>query len=81
MRNPNRCTRQEMSPSRVYANFGHVRSVETPIHNALDAIDQNCSTYSPNPDLTGSDCSSKYGAYVVKAGDVIGATAGLDLWL
>ncbi len=65
----------------VHASFGHVRSVETAILNALGAVDQNCSTYSPNPGLTVSDCYSKPGAYAVNAGDVIGTTAGLDLWL
>lgn len=72
----------EFAPCReLHANFGHVRTVETAVLNALGAIDQNCSTYSPNPGLTVSDCYSKTGSYAVKAGDVIGTTAGLDLSL
>ena len=44
-------------------------------------MSSGCSSYSPNPGLSVTDCYTKRVDIKVSAGDVIGTTAGLDLLL
>jgi hypothetical protein len=64
----------------TYAEFGHVRSIAPAILSRLPAFDQSCNTYSPNPGATVTACWTKPTDIQVSAGEIIGTTAGLDLW-
>jgi len=72
----------DFTPCReVTVDFGHVRTMSAAVLAALGPFDQQCSTYSPSPGLTVSNCYTKPVEIKVNAGDVIGASAGLDLQL
>jgi hypothetical protein len=72
----------DFTPCReVSASFGHVRSLSPTLLSALGSLDQQCSSYSPNPGLEVTNCFSRRVNIKVTAGDVIGTTAGLDLLL
>ncbi len=67
--------------AQVSARFGHVRTIAPELLVRLGPFDQNCNTYSPNPGLTITACSTKNVNVPLAAGDAMGTTAGLDLWL
>lgn len=65
----------------VSAGFGHVRTISASLLAVLGPFDQQCSTYSPSPNLVVADCYTRRVEVKISAGDVIGTTAGLDLSL
>ncbi len=65
----------------VMGEFGHVRSLSASLLSQLGAFDQGCNTYSPTPTQTVTQCYTKPARIVLHAGDVMGTSAGLDLWL
>lgn len=65
----------------VYADFGHVTSVEPALLAQLGAFDQQCVAYSPNAGLDVEACYTRPVSIVVEAGTPIGTTKGLDLSL
>jgi hypothetical protein len=52
--------------------FGHVATLTFELDAAVGAFDQNCNTYSPNPGLTVTQCSTKNVAVKLAAGDPMG---------
>ncbi len=67
--------------SDVSAEFGHVTSIEPTLLARLGAFDQQCNRYSPNPGLEVEACYTRAASVLVEAGETIGSTKGLDLWL
>lgn len=65
----------------VSAEFGHVKTLTAALLSAIGAFDQNCSSYSPTPGQTVTQCYSRNVRVTAKAGDIIGTSAGLDLSL
>ncbi len=65
----------------TFAEFGHVRSIAPSLLARLPAFDQGCNTYSPAPGSSVTACWTKGVEVSVAAGETIGTTAGLDLWL
>jgi hypothetical protein len=65
----------------TWVEFGHVRSIAPAILAKIPPFDQGCNTYSPNPGSTVTACWTKSTEIKVSAGEAIGTTAGLDLWM
>lgn len=65
----------------TFAEFGHVRSIAPSLLAKLPPFDQGCTTYSPAPGSSVTACWTKGVEVRVSAGEMIGTTAGLDLWL
>jgi hypothetical protein len=65
----------------TWVEFGHLRSIAPGIASQLPPFDQGCNSYSPSPGQTVTACWTKSSDIRVSAGEVIGTTAGLDLWM
>jgi hypothetical protein len=61
--------------------FGHIRTIAPAILARIPAFDQGCNTYSPAPGSSVTACWTKSADIRVTAGELIGTTAGLDLWM
>ena len=60
----------------VYGQFGHDATIAPSLLAQSGAIDQQCTTYSPNPGTNVQTCQTKLLAIAVHAGDVIGTAGG-----
>ena len=63
----------------TWGNFGHVGTIAPQILAKLGAFDVGCNTYSPTPGNPVTACYTSWTTIPVKAGELIGTTAGLDL--
>ena len=65
----------------VRARFGHVISLTAELLAAAGSLDQGCSTYSPTPNTSTTNCSSRTFRFDLKAGAQMGVAKGIDFWL
>jgi hypothetical protein len=60
----------------IMGYFGHVNSLEPTIAAQLGPFDQFCSTYSPGPGFTVTQCSTRRVDVLVPPGEILGTTGG-----
>jgi hypothetical protein len=65
----------------TWVEFGHLRAIAPGIVAQLPPFDQGCNSYSPSPGQVVTACWTRASDIKVSAGEVIGTTAGLDLWM
>jgi hypothetical protein len=67
--------------AQVSGEFGHVRTIAPSLAAQIGPMLQGCNTYSPSPGTSVTQCYANPVRIAVRAGDVIGTSAGLDLSL